>query len=112
MTLPAEPAALVAVFTTVATREDAVRLARALVTESLAACVQIERIDSVFRWEGRVHEDVEHRLLVKTTRLRRAAVIKRVRELHPYSLPAIWSHDVSVADPSYAAWVLAGSQPA
>ena len=54
------------VITTVATREQALALARDLVERRLAACAQITAIDSVYRWQGAVEHDSEFRLLLKT----------------------------------------------
>lgn len=93
------------VVTTVGTREDALRLARAAVEQRLAACAQIEPIDSVYRWQGAVHEDVELRLLFKTAPARVDALLELLRSLHPYELPALHALAVDKADDAYAAWV-------
>jgi periplasmic divalent cation tolerance protein len=99
---------LFAVHTTVATREAAHRIAHALVRRKLAACVQIEAIESVYIWQGAVQQEPEFRLQCKTTGARCAAVHAVILELHPYDLPAI--HSVVLADvhPPYAAWIEAG----
>jgi periplasmic divalent cation tolerance protein len=96
---------LVAVVTTVAMRDDADRLARAAVDARLAACVQMQAIDSVYRWEGAVEHEPEVRLLFKTTADARGALERLISAMHPYDLPAIWSFAVDEADPRYAAWV-------
>lgn len=101
---------LLAVHTTVATRVDADRLAQAAVCERLAACAQIEAIDSVYVWQGALQQEPELRLLFKTTLARQAALIARLRELHPYELPAIYSVAVHDATPDYAEWVRANTR--
>ena len=78
--LPARP---IAVVTTVATRDDAQRLARALVERRLAACAQISAIDSVYHWKGVVQQEPEFRLLFKTTEERYPLVETTIRALHP-----------------------------
>jgi periplasmic divalent cation tolerance protein len=93
------------VFTTVATAEQARALARALVERRLAACVQISAIDSVYRWQGALHEDGEFRLLFKTSAARAPALMAAIRELHPYELPALHAVATMLADPAYADWV-------
>jgi periplasmic divalent cation tolerance protein len=91
--------------TTVATAEDARRLARSLVERRLAACVQIDAgLTSVYRWDGKLCEEPELRLTIKTTPDRVAEVEHVVRTEHPYQLPQFI---VSVMRPSeaYGRWV-------
>ena len=68
------------VLTSVGTRADADRLARAVVEQRLAACVHIEAIDSVYRWNGAVQQEPEFRLLFKTTPERSAPLQAALRE--------------------------------
>ena len=96
---------LLAACTTVATIDDARRLAEAAVARSLAACVHLERIDSVYRWQGVVHSEAEVRLVFKTTEAAYPALERLLRSSHPYELPAIYAVPVEHADPAYAAWV-------
>ena len=98
---------LLAVFTTVATREQADALARAAVEHRLAACVHIEAIHSCYRWQGEVLSEPEQRLMFKTDAARYAALQALLRERHPYELPAIFALPVSQASADYAAWVSA-----
>lgn len=102
---------LLAVFTTVATQEQADALARAAVEARLAACVQAEAIRSSYRWQGAVACEPEVRLLFKTTRGRHAALAAWLRERHPYALPALFALPVVDASPDYAAWVRAAVDP-
>lgn len=82
------------------------RIARALVDERLAACVSIvPGVASVYRWQGKVTEDVEHLLLIKTTRQRYAAMQQRIVALHPYELPQVVAVKVSAGLEPYLAWV-------
>jgi len=100
---------LIAVYTTVASRDDARRMARALVERKLAACAQISEIESFYSWRGAVQDEPEWRLLFKTTQERYAAVEAAIRELHPYELPAIHAVPVAQAFAPYADWVEKGS---
>lgn len=79
-------------------------LARALVEERLAACVNRVDCTSVYRWEGDVETDDEEILLVKTTDERRAELVERVAELHPYDVPCIEVFEERDALDSFAAW--------
>lgn len=101
---PAAPLPLLVV-TTVATRDDAFALARDLVEQRLAACAQIEPIESIYRWNGTVQHDSEVRVLFKTAATRYAEVEAAIRRRHPYALPAIHAIATSAADAAYAAWV-------
>jgi periplasmic divalent cation tolerance protein len=94
------------VVTTVASREDALMLARALVESRLAACAQIGQIESVYRWQGAVQAETEFRVLFKTRRGLYAQVEAALRERHPYELPAIHAIATSQAEAAYAAWVI------
>jgi periplasmic divalent cation tolerance protein len=96
---------LVAVFTTVGSESDAVRIAQACVERGLAACVQMSKIDSVYVWDGQLQQDAEIRLLLKTTAARYPELEAALRALHPYELPAIYALDVAKAEPAYAHWV-------
>jgi periplasmic divalent cation tolerance protein len=101
--------ALLIVLTTVATREQAQALARALVEDGLAACAQIHAIDSLYRWQGALQQEPEFRILFKTTAARYADVEAALRQRHPYELPAIVALPVSAASDAFADWVAAGS---
>ncbi len=104
--------ALLAVWTTVATREAAQRVAEACVREKLAACVQLSTIDSVYEWQGALQQEAEVRLVLKTTAARYPALATRLRELHPYDLPAIFALPVAEASADYIAWVEAQTRAA
>ncbi|WP_119291106.1 divalent-cation tolerance protein CutA [Azohydromonas sediminis] len=97
----------VAVVTTCATRDEALRIAHALVERRLAACVQLSAIDSVYRWDGQVQQDPEVRLVVKTLEARYSEVERAIRELHPYALPQIVAVRLDHALPAYADWIVA-----
>ena len=98
---------LLAVLTTVATREQAQRLAHELVRRRLAACAQISAIDSVYRWQGELRQDSEQRVLFKTTAAAYPALQAALRELHPYELPQIVAFALSPVFDAYANWVAA-----
>lgn len=86
--------------------DHAVNIARALVEERLAACVNaIPGVFSVYMWEGKVCEETETTLIIKTTDERWDALHARILELHPYSVPEIIAIDVAAANPAYRKWV-------
>ena len=101
----ARDSALAIVLTTLGADADAASLARTLVAERLAACVNVlPPMTSLYRWKGVVEEDREQQLIIKTTSDRTAALGARLRELHPYELPEFVVLDAT-ASVAYAAWV-------
>lgn len=98
-------AKLIGVLTTVATRDQAQAIARALVEARLAACVQISAIESVYRWDGALQCDPEYRVLCKTAAANWPAVEAAIRERHPYELPQIVGFALDPVHEPYARWV-------
>ena len=97
---------VVVVTSTLPTRGDADRIARVLVEERLAACVQCAGpIESTYRWQGQVEQATEWYVHCKTAASRTEAVIHRLRSLHPYEVPEIIVTPVLEGNPDYLAWV-------
>jgi periplasmic divalent cation tolerance protein len=81
-------------------------IARALVTEGIAACVSIiPRITSVYRWEGKVCEDAEVLLLVKSRKSLFPRISDRVKSLHSYDIPEVIALPVTDGLPDYLEWL-------
>ncbi len=80
-------------------------LARLVVEERLAACVNISQVRSTFIWEGRVNEEAEDLLIMKTEALRFEDLSARLREVHPYHLPEIIAIPIITGDDLYLAWI-------
>jgi len=89
--------------------DDADQVARTLVEERAAACVNLLPVRSVYRWDGGIQVDSEVTLLIKVSADGVGSLVSRLRELHPYALPEIVVLDVnagqSLAD--YVHWVRA-----
>ena len=80
----------IVVLVTAGSSAEGERLARALVEERLAACVnRIAAVQSVYRWEGKVEQSAEEMLVIKTRADLFTALEKRVRELHSYAVPDV-----------------------
>ena len=78
------------IYSTVGDIIDARRIAHTLVEEQLVACVNIiPKIESVYRWEGKIEEDEECIIIAKTVDKNVKKVIKRIKSLHSYELPDI-----------------------
>lgn len=96
----------VVVLVTVPSADVGEKIAVAVVGERLAACVNIvPGVRSLFRWEGRVQDEPELLLVVKTTADRLPALETRVRSLHPYSVPEVIALPVVAGHEPYLAWV-------
>ncbi len=92
------------VLTTVGSQSAASALGRSLVQKGLAACVQLEPINSIYFWEGKLEEDTETRLVIKTTRLDELKKYIHSPGVHPYKVPqwvVLEAKDVSEA---YLGW--------
>jgi periplasmic divalent cation tolerance protein len=97
----------VIVLTTVSPEFDARALAHALVEAKLAACVNIvERIHSVYRWEGRVQDDAEQLLIIKTSDTRVDALREELFTRHPYGVPEFVVLPITSTSEAYGAWLL------
>ena len=97
----------VIVLTTVGPEFDVKALAHALVEAKLAACVNIvERIHSVYRWEGRVQDDAEQLLIIKTADTRVDALREELFQRHPYDVPEFVVLPVASTSDAYGAWLL------
>ena len=96
----------VLVLTTTGSETEAQKIARALVERRLAACVNIvPRVQSVYRWEGKVEQAEEYLLLIKTMQGREEQVRAAIRELHSYALPECISIAIESGSAEYLQWM-------
>jgi len=94
------------VVTTTASKEDAERIARALVDQRLAACVQVAGpMTSVYRWQGAVETSQEWHCTAKSRRDLYAEIEKAIRRMHPYQEPEIVAVPLVAGSASYLAWL-------
>ena len=91
------------VFTSVAKRADAVKMAKTLVASALVACVSFRPIESVYSWKGEMVHAREFLLEIKTAKpvAARAWLAKH----HPYRIPMIYSQKTMAVEFRYAKWV-------
>jgi periplasmic divalent cation tolerance protein len=101
---PASP--VLVVYSTFPAPEVAADVARALVTEGLAACVNlVGPVRSIYRWQGEIHDDAETLAIIKTTRDRFEALRSRLVALHPYEVAEVIALPVEAGHHPYLAWV-------
>ena len=97
---------MIEVTTTCGCQETARELARKLIDERLAACVQITGpIESVYRWEGQVRVDQEWKCTIKSLSSAADHLIQFISSHHPYEVPEILVQPVVASSASYADWV-------
>lgn len=86
--------------------DTAQRIARTLVEQRLAACVNIvPGLRSLYRWQGEIHDDSECLLLIKTCASRIAPLTEAIRQLHPYELPEVIAVPVIAGLAPYLDWI-------
>jgi periplasmic divalent cation tolerance protein len=96
----------IVIYVTVGAAEEAGRIARALVEDRLAACVnQLPGVRSTYRWQGEVEQSNEELLIIKTRRDLLTSVHRRVRELHSYDLPELIALPVVDGSGEYLQWL-------
>lgn len=94
------------VLTTLGADADAGALARTLVEERLAACVNVlPTMSSIYRWQGRVEQARERQLVIKTTAGQLPLLKARLGALHPYEVPELLVLTVSGGSEAYLAWL-------
>jgi len=100
------PRDLMVVVTSVGTEEQALDVAHALVRSRHAACVNIvPNIHSVYRWKGRVCDDGEMVLIIKTRATSFDAVRETIHKVNTYELPEVLAYKVDWASPGFAEWI-------
>jgi periplasmic divalent cation tolerance protein len=97
---------VVLILTTVPAAARADAIARSLVDERLAACVNVlSPMTSFYRWQGKIEQEEERQIVIKTTRDRVASVQTRLRDLHAYEVPEFLVLAVSDGSTGYLDWV-------
>jgi periplasmic divalent cation tolerance protein len=97
----------VVVLVTCGSRAEAQRIARAIVTQRLAACANIceAPVQSVYRWKGKVEKSREFLLLIKSSRRRLTELEAEVRRLHSYEVPEFIALPITEGSQSYLRWL-------
>ncbi len=93
------------VYTLVGSKEEATNLAKGLIQNHQAACVNIFPCQSVYEWEGEIQESNEWSLLIKTSSEHCQALCDYLSKNHPYQIPAILCHDQIQSSSPFANWV-------
>jgi periplasmic divalent cation tolerance protein len=102
----------VIVLTTFPADKDPLTLARTLVDEQLAACVNVlPAMRSIYVWKGAAEQADEQQLVIKTVTERVAAVEARIRQLHPYDVPEFIVIPIVQGSADYLSWLAGNTKP-
>ena len=102
----------VVIYITAPNEVEAAKIAKALVEEHLAGCVNIIRdIRSIYAWKGKIEDEKEVLMIVKTRRKLFASLQARVLELHPYTIPEIIATPIIDGAEEYIKWLEDATQP-
>jgi periplasmic divalent cation tolerance protein len=94
------------VYVTASDRNQALAIGKALVTERLAACANVlEGMTSLYHWQGKLCQEGEAVLILKTRQELVDRIIARVRELHTYDCPCVVSWLITAGNPAYLDWI-------
>lgn len=94
------------VFITASSEDEAAKIARALVEARFAGCVNmLKGIRSIYTWQGKVEDESEVLMIAKTRRDLFEALLKKVKELHSYSVPEIIAFPIVEGSADYLNWL-------
>ena len=97
---------VIVVFSTFPNEDKAADVARTLVSEGLAACVNlVPPVRSIYRWQGELCDERETLAMMKTTNERFDALKDRLVALHPYEMPEVIAVPVEAGHAPYLDWV-------
>ncbi len=96
--------------TACSTRDEAGKIAGALLEERLAACVQIKEVESFYKWDNEIHHEEEYVLSIKTIDANYDKIRERVLELHSYEVPELIKIGIEDGLDEYLSWINANTE--
>ena len=93
------------VLVTAASKREAEAIAQSLIQARLAACVSLMPIQSVYTWQGNVHQEEEWQLIIKTDLSRFTDIETKIREIHSYEVPEIIALPILIGSQLYLNWI-------
>ncbi len=96
----------IVILTTCPDRTTGESIARSLVTEGSAACINlIDNIHSIYRWKDGIESEQETLLIIKTVKHRYREIESTIKRIHPYEVPEIIALDIEQGDERYLQWI-------
>ena len=94
------------VFVTASNKREAQKIAAGLIKQKLAACVNIiDKVDSLFFWEGKIQKAKESLLIIKSKKEKWGRLVKLIKSLHSYTVPEIIAIPIISGDKPYLGWI-------
>ncbi|MEB3121306.1 MAG: divalent-cation tolerance protein CutA [Snowella sp.] len=93
------------VLVTAASQAEATAIATMLIEEKLAACINIFPVQSIYQWQGRIQQESEFQLVIKTNLAKFSELSGRIQEIHSYEVPEIIALPIVSGSESYLAWL-------
>jgi len=94
------------VFVTASNKKEAQKISAGLIKQRLAACVNIvDKVDSLFSWEGKTQKAKESLLIIKSKKEKMSKIVKAVKSLHSYEVPEIIALPIIAGDKPYLRWI-------
>ena len=94
------------IYVTASSKDEALKIARAVVEERLAACANVfQPITSIYWWQGKLQEEGETSFILKTRADLVDALTQRVKALHSYTCPCVVALPVAAGNPDFLAWI-------
>jgi len=100
------------VFVTCGSEEEASKISNSLIEKRLAACANIiSPIRSIYRWEGKIWDEKEYLIIIKTKRSNFEELEKEIKSLHSYSVPEVVALRISEGSIPYLNWIFESTKP-
>ena len=96
---------LLIIKTTFSNKKEARKIGKLLLDDKLAACVQITKIDSIYKWENQICEDKEYLLTIKTKKENYKKIERKIKENHSYDLPQIIAIKIKKSSDEYENYI-------
>lgn len=96
----------VIIYVTTKTRNEAIKISNILVKEKLVACANIiPRIESIYLWKNKIERHNESVIILKTKKNLVKQIIKRIKEIHSYTVPCIITIPITYGDKDFLEWI-------
>lgn len=93
------------IYSTAKDKKEAEKIAKILLEEKLVACVNIFKINSIYKWKGKVMKNSEYAMIIKTKDELISKAMKRIKELHSYEVPCIICFDIEKGYEKFLEWI-------
>ena len=93
------------IYTTLPDKAITEKIAKILIEEKLIACANFFSVESIYKWKNKLCEGKEFALIMKTRKDLYKKLEKKLKELHPYEVPAIVSYEIKEGSKDYLSWI-------